>query len=176
MDYSHTAPATADVRLYVGISEFPQGLRGGPGVRVPMREIRSSNGESLRVYDTSGPQGHDVRSGLPRLREPWIAAPAPRASGEGHPAALRAQRDSHARDGVRRHPRGIRSGVRPRGSGARPRHHPRQRQSSRARADDHRPELRGQDQRQHRQFRRRRRRSTRRSKSCAGRRCGAPTP
>jgi phosphomethylpyrimidine synthase len=43
------------------------------GVRVPMREISLSNGESLRVYDTSGPQGHDVRAGLPRLREPWIA-------------------------------------------------------------------------------------------------------
>src|SRR6202035_576755 len=25
-----------------------------------------------RVYDTSGPQGHDVRSGLPKLREPWV--------------------------------------------------------------------------------------------------------
>ncbi len=42
---------------------------------VPQREIRLSNGEpSLRVYDTSGPQGHDVRTGLPRLRAPWIAA------------------------------------------------------------------------------------------------------
>ncbi|MCC7000442.1 MAG: phosphomethylpyrimidine synthase ThiC, partial [Deltaproteobacteria bacterium] len=44
-------------------------------LRVPQREIRLSNGEpSLRVYDTSGPQGHDVRTGLPRLRAPWIAA------------------------------------------------------------------------------------------------------
>jgi phosphomethylpyrimidine synthase len=25
------------------------------------------------VYDASGPQGHDVRAGLPRLREPWAA-------------------------------------------------------------------------------------------------------
>jgi phosphomethylpyrimidine synthase len=37
-----------------------------------MREITLTNGESLRVYDTSGPQGHDVRAGLPKLREPWI--------------------------------------------------------------------------------------------------------
>ncbi|HEY0876298.1 MAG TPA: phosphomethylpyrimidine synthase ThiC [Vicinamibacterales bacterium] len=44
------------------------------GVRVPMREISLTNGESLRVYDTSGPQGHDVRAGLPKLREPWVAA------------------------------------------------------------------------------------------------------
>ncbi len=45
------------------------------GVRVPMREIELSGGEPpLRVYDTSGPQGHDVREGLPRLRREWIAA------------------------------------------------------------------------------------------------------
>src|SRR6185503_18016162 len=44
------------------------------GVRVPMREIALTNGESLRLYDTSGPQGCDVREGLPKLREPWVAA------------------------------------------------------------------------------------------------------
>jgi phosphomethylpyrimidine synthase len=43
------------------------------GVRVPMREISLSNGESLRVYDTSGPHDVDVRVGLPKLREPWVA-------------------------------------------------------------------------------------------------------
>ena len=42
--------------------------------------------------------------------------------------------------------------VRERG-GARPRHHPRQHQPPRARADDHRPQLPGEDQRQHRQLR-----------------------
>ena len=42
-------------------------------VRVPMREISLANGaDSLRVYDASGPQGHDVREGLPRLRSAWI--------------------------------------------------------------------------------------------------------
>ena len=46
------------------------------GVRVPMREITLTNGEILRVYDTSGPQGFDVREGLPKLREPWVAAAA----------------------------------------------------------------------------------------------------
>ena len=40
-------------------------------------------------------------------------------------------------------------------SRARPRHHPGQHQSSRTRADDHRPELPGEDQRQHRQLGRR---------------------
>ena len=43
------------------------------GVRVPMREISLTNGESLRVYDTSGPQGHDVTGGLPKLRAEWVA-------------------------------------------------------------------------------------------------------
>ncbi|MBL8681501.1 MAG: phosphomethylpyrimidine synthase ThiC [Myxococcales bacterium] len=43
------------------------------GLCVPMREIRLSGGEPpVRVYDTTGPQGHDVREGLPKLRKPWI--------------------------------------------------------------------------------------------------------
>ena len=45
---------------------------GPQGVRVPMREIALTNGESLRVYDTSGPQGFDVHVGLPELRRDWI--------------------------------------------------------------------------------------------------------
>src|SRR5471032_2478843 len=48
---------------------------GAHGVRVPMREIALSDGAaSLRVYDTSGPQGHDVKLGLPKLRDPWVDA------------------------------------------------------------------------------------------------------
>ena len=48
---------------------------GAHGIRVPCREIVLSGGEPpLRVYDTSGPRGHDVRAGLPALRAPWIAA------------------------------------------------------------------------------------------------------
>jgi phosphomethylpyrimidine synthase len=49
----------------------------GPEItlQVPLREVALSGGEPpVRLYDTSGPQGHDVRHGLPRLREPWIAA------------------------------------------------------------------------------------------------------
>ena len=46
---------------------------GPQGVRVPMREISLEKGAaSLRVYDTSGPQGHDVSVGLPKLRAPWV--------------------------------------------------------------------------------------------------------
>jgi phosphomethylpyrimidine synthase len=44
----------------------------GMPVRVPMREIALSGGEPpLRVYDPSGPQGIDVRDGLPELRRDW---------------------------------------------------------------------------------------------------------
>jgi phosphomethylpyrimidine synthase len=46
---------------------------GPQGVRVPVREIALESGaSSIRVYDTSGPQGHDVKAGLPKLREPWV--------------------------------------------------------------------------------------------------------
>ena len=50
-------------------------VEGDAGIRVPFREITLSGGEPpLRVYDTSGPFGHDVRDGLPPLREAWIRA------------------------------------------------------------------------------------------------------
>ena len=50
-------------------------------------------------------------------------------------------------------PRRAAGRFRPRRSGARPRHHPGQHQPPRARADDHRPQLPREDQRQHRQLR-----------------------
>ncbi len=67
-------------------------LDGPRGLRVPFREIALSGGEpSLRVYDTSGPEGVVVGEGLPALRAGWIGArdvePAVRPS--GRPAASR---------------------------------------------------------------------------------------
>src|SRR5262245_9074355 len=58
-------------------SSFPNSKKvhvdGGRGVRVPMREIAIESGaSSIRVYDTSGPHGHDVAQGLPKLRAPWV--------------------------------------------------------------------------------------------------------
>jgi phosphomethylpyrimidine synthase len=48
-------------------------VEGRHGIRVPMREIGLSGGEPpLRVYDTSGPLGADVRHGLRPLRLDWI--------------------------------------------------------------------------------------------------------
>ncbi len=50
-------------------------VKGGAGVGVPARKITLSGGEPpFYVYDTSGPQEHDVRNGLPPLRRPWIEA------------------------------------------------------------------------------------------------------
>ena len=72
--------------------------------------------------------------------------------GQRHAAALRAQRHHHAGDGVHRRARRVRRRVRALGSGARPRDHPGQHQPPRARADDHRPQLPGEDQREHRQL------------------------
>src|SRR6266536_71148 len=48
-------------------------IEGPQGVRVPVREIALEDGaSSIRVYDTSGPQDHDVKSGLPKLRAGWV--------------------------------------------------------------------------------------------------------
>ena len=47
---------------------------GPTTLRVPFREVSLGGGEqAVRLYDTSGPQGHDPRTGLPKLRESWVA-------------------------------------------------------------------------------------------------------
>jgi len=61
-------------------------------LRVPMREVRLTTGDSVLLYDTSGPYTDeqvrtDVRAGLPRLRAPWIAA-REAAAGTGAPTQL----------------------------------------------------------------------------------------
>jgi phosphomethylpyrimidine synthase len=58
-------------------------LVDGPrGVRVPMREIALGAAGPLRVYDTSGPQDHDVAGGLPKLRQEWVRQRMP-SNGSG---------------------------------------------------------------------------------------------
>ena len=42
-------------------------------LKVPFEHITLTNGEALRIYDTSGPQGCDPRLGLPKRRAPWVA-------------------------------------------------------------------------------------------------------
>ncbi|MFI0369814.1 phosphomethylpyrimidine synthase ThiC [Actinomadura sp. 1N219] len=64
-------------------------LRGSrPDIRVPMREVPLTSGDTVVLYDTSGPctdpaQETDVRRGLPALREPWIAGRGDTAPYEG---------------------------------------------------------------------------------------------
>jgi phosphomethylpyrimidine synthase len=72
---SDTIPTTA-TRLGPVSDDLPSSDKvyvGDGEIKVPFREIHLSGGEpSLRVYDTTGPQGYDVRQGLPALRQPWI--------------------------------------------------------------------------------------------------------
>ncbi len=99
---SVAAPSPTDFASAFPSSQkvYVAGERAGHAIAVPMREIALSGGEPpLRVYDTSGPQGHDVRDGLPPLRAPWIAArggvtPVPGQGPDGTriPATLRRQR------------------------------------------------------------------------------------
>jgi len=77
-DRLHVAePSTENVRTLPPLEEcYPASEKVFVGdLGVPFREIQLSNDEpSLRVYDTTGPQGHDPRNGLPHLRAPWITA------------------------------------------------------------------------------------------------------
>ena len=68
---STTPPSTSTIDFAAAFPNSRKVYVEQDSLRVPMREIALSGGEpSLRVYDTSGPQGHDVRDGLPRPREP----------------------------------------------------------------------------------------------------------
>src|SRR5688572_15013868 len=73
IDFSAAYPNSRKVYESRTVSLTPGGTAAT--LQVPMREVSLSGGEPpLRLYDTSGPVGHDVRDGLPKLREPWIAA------------------------------------------------------------------------------------------------------
>jgi phosphomethylpyrimidine synthase len=56
-------PAPAVERIYVEVAE---------GVRVPVRKINLTAGEPIYLYDTAGPQNHEIRDGLPPVRDKWI--------------------------------------------------------------------------------------------------------
>ncbi|MCW2746510.1 MAG: thiamine biosynthesis protein ThiC [Mycobacterium sp.] len=66
-------------------------LSGGrAGVRVPMREVPLSTGDTVVLYDTSGPYTDpavhtDIRLGLPALRAPWIAERGDTEAYDGRP-------------------------------------------------------------------------------------------
>ena len=70
-----------------------------PDLRVPVRDVRLTNGELVSLYDTSGPYTEpavaiDVRRGLPDVRGAWIAE---RGDTESYPGRSRAALD----DGVK---------------------------------------------------------------------------
>src|SRR4029079_5628607 len=77
IDTMSTRPAYTPLAASDFASAFPNSrkvhVNGPAGIRAPMGEIALTNGETLRVYDSSGPHGHDVRAGLPKLREGWVA-------------------------------------------------------------------------------------------------------
>jgi phosphomethylpyrimidine synthase len=54
----------------------------------PFQEISLSNGESVRLYDTSGP-GSDPSTGLPPLRAAWVEGRGDVTTYEGRPVDLR---------------------------------------------------------------------------------------
>ncbi|MEZ5294494.1 MAG: phosphomethylpyrimidine synthase ThiC, partial [Vicinamibacterales bacterium] len=76
-DYADAFPNSFRV-FDESVAETPH---GPVPIRVPMREVRLGGDEpAIRLYDTSGPRADDVRHGLPKLREAWVA---PR---RGHPS------------------------------------------------------------------------------------------
>ena len=68
-----------------------------PSIRVPVRALTLSNGERLRLYDTSGPYTDpdyavDLKQGLPPLRRHWILERDDVEPGAGGRWGLRAKR------------------------------------------------------------------------------------
>jgi len=69
-------------------------------LRVPVREVSLTNGETVALYDTSGPYSDpdvqiDVRSGLPGMRGGWIAG---RDDSEPYDGRTRRALDDGAKD------------------------------------------------------------------------------
>src|SRR5262245_40702524 len=67
-----------------------------PSIRVPAREISLTNGERIRLYDTSGPYTDrdyavDLKQGLPPLRQAWILGRDDVEPGAGGRWGLRAR-------------------------------------------------------------------------------------
>ncbi|SDY38466.1 phosphomethylpyrimidine synthase [Modestobacter sp. DSM 44400] len=75
-----------------------------PDMRVPMREIVLTSGDSVVLYDTSGPYTDgtadtDVRAGLPAVRSAWIGERGDTETDDGRPA--RAEDDGRRSDELR---------------------------------------------------------------------------
>jgi phosphomethylpyrimidine synthase len=82
------APAGVGTPFPGSRKTYLQGSR--PDLRVPMREVVLSTGDSVVLYDTSGPYTDpslrtDVRLGLPALRKDWIAERGDTEEYDGRP-------------------------------------------------------------------------------------------
>jgi len=62
------APSPRSHKVYAELAHAGQHLA------VPARRVHLTNGEHLDLYDTSGPEHHEAKDGLPELRAPWIEA------------------------------------------------------------------------------------------------------
>ncbi len=173
----YTDPASASTSWPACPSSARQWIRArGDVEEVAQREVRPEDNGQLGPDRSGGVQP------FPNVRKRVLRAKSRR---QRHPDALRPARHRHARRWNmsppaktsaaktalehrprrrrfrRRHPRLRHPRVRPRRGRARPRDHPQQHQPPRNRADGDRPQLPGQDQRQHRQQRGRLRRRVR---------------
>ena len=122
-------------------------------IRVPVRRITVGGGEPpVDVYDPAGPRAdRPARRGCPSCASPGSSGGSPAATSTSARCTTRAGRD-HGGDAVRRAARGGDARVRARRGRARAGHHPRQPEPPGVGADDHRAQLPGEDQRQHRQL------------------------
>src|SRR4051794_4569543 len=82
------SPTTTGTPFPGSRKTYLQGSR--PDLRVPMREVALTTGDSVVLYDTSGPYTDetlrtDVRLGLPALRSAWIDERADTEAYDGRP-------------------------------------------------------------------------------------------
>ncbi|PLA75243.1 phosphomethylpyrimidine synthase ThiC [Hydrogenovibrio sp. SC-1] len=78
--FKHALPASNDILTRDPLPASYKTYVAGeihPDIRVPMRAISLTNGETVTVYDTSGPYTDpnidiDVAQGIPALRKDWI--------------------------------------------------------------------------------------------------------
>ena len=160
---SPASPPTAASRSAPPASPSPSSTTPDQGIITPEMEFIAIR-ENMRRAKIADMTDDIVRNDLDKQH----AGSTQNPDEPLHPLHLPTLPAAHPR---RDHPR-----VRPQRSRRRPRHHPAQRQPPGMRADDHRPQLPRQNQRQHRQLRRRLVASRKRSRKCAGPPSGAPTP
>ncbi len=53
---------------------------------VPCRELKLTNGDIIKLYETAGPLGYAAETGIPKRREKWVAAR--RAAGDKTPTQM----------------------------------------------------------------------------------------